>query len=275
MRDSLINTTQKTLIAFFAFVTFSVSAISADKLIMGWENYPPYQWQAEDGTLQGLDIEVVSAVAAIANFEIEYKNTPWLRMFKSSLKTGEVDIAFNAAMTEQRKSIVHYASIPYFSEVGVMLIQAKDKEKFKHIKNIHDTIDHRITIGVIKGHAYSDDYEALLNNPNFTHNLHFSAKEEQNIAMLVAGRLDAVFIGNLKINKLLDKIKAPNTVIPLLYLDSKKLTDGSFIIFSKATVSPEKVKRFNLALEQLHAEGKLKEIVNKYLPKGATLTPKK
>ena len=61
------------------FLPPGVVKASSTTLTMGWENWPPYQYQTNN-TLTGLDIELIKAIVEHMGYKISFKERPWKRL---------------------------------------------------------------------------------------------------------------------------------------------------------------------------------------------------
>ncbi len=75
--------------------------------------YPPFALQTEQGELQGFDVDLMNAIAAVAGFKIRYQNLPFAGMIPA-LQAQTIDAAVAAmTITPERAKVVSF-SRPYF-----------------------------------------------------------------------------------------------------------------------------------------------------------------
>lgn len=252
----------------FLIVMLSLQStgFAQERLSISWEESHPYQWQDTNGQLQGLDIEIAKLILNKAGFEPEFKKMPWNRVIKSGLKSGKIDIALGASKTDERQEFAHFSHTSYAPWDSAIFILGRNKEQFKTIKTLQDVLMHDITIGVTRGSIYSEEYERLLENPNFTAKLYLAPKEDQALKMLAAGRVDAIIAAGIGTVQTLKKWQASDDIILHTYLSNSPDNTGSYLMYSKHSVSSSQADRLNKALEQLKKDGSLDKIINKYLP---------
>jgi polar amino acid transport system substrate-binding protein len=96
--------------------------------------YAPFESMSSDGKVQGFTVEVLSAVAAKAGFEVKFVNTPWEGIFKT-LDTAERDIvASSVTITDERKQTMDF-SVPYFDAQQLIAVKEGSKvTKFADLK---------------------------------------------------------------------------------------------------------------------------------------------
>lgn len=76
--------------------------------------YPPFENVNEAGQIVGFDVDLLTAVAKVAEFEFEWVNTRWDGIFVA-LQSGEFDAVISAAtITDERAEIVNFSD-PYFN----------------------------------------------------------------------------------------------------------------------------------------------------------------
>ena len=242
-------------------------------MTIGWEPSPPYQWRNENGELTGLDIDVISAVLSKAGYAFEFKKLPWSRILKSAIKNGEIDIAMGATKTLEREAFVHYSDIAYAPWDSVLLVLDDNLGKFSQVKRLSDIINTPYTLGITRGHIYSNEYSELLNNPNFSEKLYTSQREDLAIKMLLSKRVDAVLASSISILHNMMHWQETQKIRSVFFLKNDKEGAGSYFIFSKKSVSKEDLATINQALFELKKDNTLENIVNRYIPKDFSLNP--
>ncbi|MBI5930999.1 MAG: basic amino acid ABC transporter substrate-binding protein [Chloroflexi bacterium] len=89
--------------------------------------YPPFESVDADGNIIGFDVDLLSAIAADAGFEIEWVNTKWDGIF-TALASGEFDAVISAAtITPEREEEVDFSN-PYFLAGQIISVRVADAE---------------------------------------------------------------------------------------------------------------------------------------------------
>ena len=98
--------------------------------------YAPFESQDSQGNIVGFDMEVLSAVAKNAGFEVKFVNTPWEGIF-NSLGQGDRDIVISAVtITEERKQTLDFSD-PYFDAAQLIAVRSDSKvQKFADLKTM-------------------------------------------------------------------------------------------------------------------------------------------
>lgn len=234
-------------------------------MIVGWDDIPPYQWKKEDGSLTGVDIDIITAVLNHAGYDIHFKKMPWARLLNTALKNGEVDIVLSASKTADREKFANFSSIPYAPWDSVMFVQKSKRELFANVHSLSDITKHDIKLGVTRGSIYSQEYEELLKNPDFTRKLYYSSKDESSLKMLTAGRLDAVLSSNIGTLHTIKDWNNKESILFHIYLNTQNDSTGSHLMFSKSSVKADDFKRIDRALIELSNNNTLKQILQRYL----------
>jgi len=98
--------------------------------------YPPFEFQAPSGGLQGFDIDLMGAIAKAAGFEVEFQSMPFDGIIPA-LQARTVDAGISAmTITEERGKTVSF-SRPYFKAGLAIAIQGDNQDitSFASLKN--------------------------------------------------------------------------------------------------------------------------------------------
>ena len=236
-------------------------SFSDDVMTVGWEPYPPFQWQAEDGSLKGLDIDMAKAVLTHAGYKIEFKKMTWNQLLNKGLRNGDIDIALGSTRTTNREKFAHFSTIPYVPWNNVMLIHKLSQKKFSNIKKLSDILDQNITIGVTRSTIYSSDYEQLLNSSEFRKHLVFVAEEQHTLDLLQSLEVDAILTSGMHLDS---KSQLSWGIKFHMHLNSNADNVGSHFMLSKYSVTPIEVDRINRSLLELKKNHTLDRIYKQY-----------
>ena len=170
-----------------AAVPASAAAPAAKVYVVGTDAaYAPFESQNEKGEIVGFDIDVVSAVAKKAGFEVKFVNTPWEGIF-NALGQGDRDIVVSSVtITDERKQTMDF-SAPYFDAQQLIAVKGTSKvAKFADLKPLK--------VGVQTG-TTGDEVVSKLQGKTSTNIKRF---ESTPLALkeLEAGGVDAVVADN-------------------------------------------------------------------------------
>lgn len=217
------------------------------KLVMGTNaEFPPYEYVDDNGKIVGIDAEIAQAVAEKMGYELEIRDMKFDSLI-TAVQSGNIDFAL-AGMTvsEERLLSVNFSDT---YATGVQVVIVKEGSEIAGIDDLQGKM-----IGVQSGTTgdiyCTDDYGQ-------EHVKQYDSGALA-VAALMNGQVDCVVIDNepaknfVKANaglKILDTEYTVEDYAAAIAKDNQELLDA-----------------FNKALAELKAEGKLDEIVNKYIP---------
>lgn len=225
-----------------------VSCGQKDKeLVMGTNAaFPPYEFTDENGEIVGIDAEIAAAIADKLGMKLVIKDMEFDSLI-TAVSTGSVDMVL-AGMTvdPEREESVNF-STPYAKGIQVVIVK-EDSE----IASIDDLEGKKIGVQAgTTGDIYcTDDYGQE------------SVNQYQNGALavqaLLNGQVDCVVIDN-------EPAKAYVTANEGLKILETEYADEDYAI-AIAKGNTKLLEKVNKALDELKKEGKLDEIVEKYIP---------
>ena len=210
--------------------------------------FSPFSYYNDKNELVGYDVDVARAVAEKLGLKIEFLTAPWDAML-AAFDAGKADAVFNqVSITDERKKKYEY-SVPYTVVYGAIIVHKDNND----IKSFED----------LKGKKNAD---------SATSNWAQVAKKygAQNVTvdsfaksmeLLIARRVDTVVRDNTVFYDFLKQ--RPGA--PIKIAAKLKDVDYSAAIVQKG--NKELADQINKALNELKAEGKLKEISLKYFGK--------
>jgi arginine/lysine/histidine/glutamine transport system substrate-binding/permease protein len=105
--------------------------------------FPPFEFQGEDGELQGFDIDLMNAIGETAGLEIQFESLPFDGIIPA-LQAGTVDAAISGmTITEERLQTVDF-SRPYIKAGLAIAIQEDNAD----IKGLSDLEDKKIAVQI-------------------------------------------------------------------------------------------------------------------------------
>lgn len=210
--------------------------------------FSPFSYYNDKNELVGYDVDVARAVAEKLGLKIEFLTAPWDAML-AAFDAGKADAVFNqVSITDERKKKYEY-SVPYTVVYGAIIVHKDNND----IKSFED----------LKGKKNAD---------SATSNWAQVAKKygAQNVTvdsfaksmeLLIARRVDTVVRDNTVFYDFLKQ--RPDA--PIKIAAKLKDVDYSAAIVQKG--NKELADQISKALNELEAEGKLKEISLKYFGK--------
>lgn len=227
----------------------------------GWYLWDPYQFYDDHlghRELSGLDVEITRTVAARAGFEVDIRFRPWDRHL-AALREGTADIASGATWSPERAAYLHY-SRPYRRETNALYLPRGElpRHGYTDVSGMLASFQASgFRLGAVRGFVYADPaVNAYIADPTNAERVVLVQNEYENLRNLVEGRIDG-FIG--------DRLAAATSAWRSGWrerVEEHPLRLGTDIhfVFSKATVSPEVVARFDEAIAALETKGELRRI---------------
>lgn len=105
--------------------------------------FPPFEFQADNGELQGFDIDLMNAIGETAGLEVQFESLPFDGIIPA-LQAGTVDAAISGmTITEERLQTVDF-SRPYIKAGLAIAVQDDNTE----IKGLEDLEDKKIAVQI-------------------------------------------------------------------------------------------------------------------------------
>ena len=79
-------------------------------LTMGWDPWEPYHYMDPKGNLQGLDVELVRAIAAEAGCSVSFERDNWASLL-GRIRNGEIDLISGATRTPEREKFALFSCV--------------------------------------------------------------------------------------------------------------------------------------------------------------------
>lgn len=221
-------------------------------------DWPPYVNVSRDGdalNVDGLDVNVLKALAREAGCTLAWVELPVDRAH-AALRTGQVDLLMAASRIPSRESYAWF-SRPYRRETIAVVGTLGTPE----VRGWPEITGRALTVAVPRRGWYGKDYEqhrqALLQQGQ----LSFMGDYRGGVAMLKAGRVDLVMGDTHALEA------AAREVELVLSRPMMTLSDGPVhLMFSRATVSRDLVRRVDAILSRWQQDHTLERLRWGYLP---------
>ena len=218
-----------------------------EKLVMGTNaSFPPYEFRDDNQNIVGIDAEIAAAVAEKLGYELEIKDMDFDSLI-TAVQSGAIDFALaGMTVTDERKESVDFSDT-YAKGVQVIIVPENSA-----IKNNKGLAGKKIGVQAgTTGDIYCTD--------EFGQDMVSQYKDGATaIAALINGQVDCVVIDNEPAKNYVKANKG------LKILETSYADEDYAAAISKENT--ELKDNFNKALKELKAEGKIDEIINKYIP---------
>lgn len=230
-----------------ASVTVPEKIKNAGKLVMATSaDFPPYEYKDDNGNYVGIDVEIMQAIADLWNVKLEISDMKFDAVI-TSVASGKADVgASGLTITEERLESVNFTDT--YTQATQVIIVKNDSE----IKAVADLAGKKVGVQLgTTGDTYASDDDAIKDGVQ-----RFNTGIDAVLA-LTQGKIDAVLIDN-------EPAKAFVKQNEGLKIIDEKYTD-EFYAFATAKEDKELCNALNEALAVLDSNGKLDEIINKYI----------
>ncbi len=229
----------------FAFVGCTANS-DREVLTMGTNAaFPPYEFVDENNNIVGIDAEIAAAVAEKLDMDLEIKDMAFDSLI-TAVSSGSIDVVLaGMTVTPERAESVNFSD-SYATGIQVVIVTEDSA-----IATIDDLAGKKI--GVQSGTTgdiycagdYGEDAVSRYDNGALA------------VQALQNGQVDCVVIDNEPAKAFVEANEG------LKVLETEYITEEYAAAIAKENV--ELLDKFNAALAELKAEGKLDEIVGKYI----------
>ncbi len=239
---------------FATLTTFAGPALSADKLVIGTEGaYPPFNNLEADGSLIGFDVDIAKALCEEMKAECTFVTQDWDGIIPALMAKKFDAIVASMTITDERKQKVDFTDKYY--QTPAALAVAKDS-------TITDATEDGLA-GKVVG-AQSSTIHANYAEAHFTKSeLKLYPTTDESKLDLANGRVDAIVEDVVTLK---DWLKSGDgaccKLLSTLPLDPVISGEGAGIAVRKGDDALR--EKFNTALAAIRANGKYKEINDKY-----------
>lgn len=229
-------------------------------LTMGWDPWEPYQYMNPVGEINGLDVEIVSAIAADANCEISFERDSWANLLQG-VRNGSVDLISGATLTPEREAYALFSE-PFRMETFALFVRAGEREKYSGA-SLRELMDAGMRVGITDAYIYGDEVRAMQDDPEYA-DLFFPADlGETSAGLLLDGGIDG-FIEDIFVASSMVRRRGLEDDIETHPVDIGGSNEVR-LMFSRSSVDGDLVARFDQSLVHLKESGEYDNIRNRYL----------
>ena len=221
---------------------------SSGKLIVALEGaWQPWSFHDESDTLVGYDVEVSRAIAKKLGVEPEYVESDWDSLF-AGLDAGRYDIVCNGVEVTDERAKTYDFTEPY-GYIHTALAVRKDNEDITCFEDLK---------GKTTANSLASTYMELAESYGAT--VQGIDTLEETIQLLTAGRIDATLNADVSFYDYLNV--HPDADFKLV----AQTEDASHVAIPlrKGDASATLLEAINNAIDELRADGTLKELSEKY-----------
>ena len=226
-----------------------LAAIQASgKLIVALEGaWQPWSYHDESDTLVGYDVEVSRAIAEKLGVEPEYVESDWDSLF-AGLDAGRFDMVCNGVEVTDERALTYDFTTPY-GYIHTALAVRKDNDEIKTFEALK---------GKTTANSLASTYMELAESYGAT--VQGIDTLEETIQLLAAGRIDATLNADVSFYDYLNVHPDADFKIVAQTEDASHVA----IPLRKGDNSATLLEAVNNAIDELRADGTLKELSEKY-----------
>ncbi len=247
---------QMTAVAAVSIISLAAlqGAQAADKIRIGTEGaYPPFNNLTSDGQLVGFDIDIAKALCEEMKAECEFVTQDWDGMIPALIANKFDAVIASMSITEERLQKVDFTNKYYNTPPAIAV--PKDSE----IAGVTPADLDGVALGAQSSTTHSNYAEAKF--PDADIKLYPTADEYK--LDIINGRLGAVIDDVVVLSEWIDSADgACCKILDTLTPDPVINGEGAGIAIRKG--SDELKAKFNAAIDAIRANGKYKEINDKY-----------
>jgi polar amino acid transport system substrate-binding protein len=208
--------------------------------------FPPFETTDDDENIIGFDIDLIKAIAADNDWELEVVHLPFDSLIES-LQTDKLDIVIAAMTIDEERSEKVLFSKPYFDASQVLVIREDEDRNF----GIEDIVDQDLIVAVQMGTTGSYEGEDIFGAEDHP-NLKQYKRVNEAFMDLKNGRVDLVII---------DEPVAKNYMAHLggMKILGEPFTNEQYGIAVKKT-NTDMMAKINASLQKMMDSGKYDEI---------------
>ena len=232
--------------------------ISPEVVIIGTEGaYPPYNFIAKDGTVDGYDAAVARAVdELIPEIEFKFQPTAWDSIFVA-LESGNFDmIVSQIAKNEAREEKYQFAEIPYAYSVSSIIIKS-DRTDIKSIEDLHGKT---VAAGIGSNNTtwleeYNKEHDNAINIEYYDGDVKLMLQD------IISGRVDATVNDPVTVKLIADEQGLDVKTIIATELGINPV----YFLYAKTDNGTKYKELIDTALQTLKDNGTLSKLSTQYL----------
>ena len=239
-------------IFIIVFLCFLSGPISAAQLTSANSHWPPWRVLEDDGSLSGIDVDILKRLSTRLELQLVTKGCGWKRCLKH-MELGGSDVMTGLFKTPDREKYMKFIDPPYRVAHNTCFYQNKNQSV--EINRFEDL--HKITVGVVKKVVYFEPFDSDASIKKF-----HATTDENLFRLLKAQRIDTIIMGCvtgdifLKRLDLNDEFKHANYV--------HRVAHPVYLAISRKSPLLARGTDISQALQSMLNKGEIKQIMSDY-----------
>jgi len=238
--------------------TAVAAAPAACTLKVGWDPWEPYQYEEASGAVSGMDVEIITLLAADAGCQPAFVRGSWQDLL-AQVREGSVDVLMGATPTAERAAYARF-SPPYRHESFALFTRAEEAAALAP-KTLAQLAQTGRRIGVTDGYYYGPLATQLILDEATAGAFVHAPLVELNYTRLVAGEIDALLDDPFVAAAVMRRKGWDQQIAP----HPLEITSGEVsLMYSKAGLDPSTMDALDAALQARKGSGALETVIAKY-----------
>lgn len=236
----------------FLIALVSATPSASQELRIVTEEFPPYDFTTECGSVAGLSTDVVREVLGDLGLNPKIEVFPWARAYKLALQQPST-MLFSVVRTKEREPLFHWVGV--VCDVKSYLFKLKSRSDIPST-TLSDLKDY--SVGVVRGWAG----ETYLADQGFER-LQRVAISDHNIKKLFNGRVDLIEDYEASLIYRIKQLGLDPNMVEKVHFNAE-ISGQLYAVFSKTT-EDHLVQAFQDAFSVVHGDGRYDAIQRKWL----------
>ena len=218
-----------------------------------WFDLPPYAHVQREGLVTGFDIALVREVGRRAGLGLAFREIDWQRT-QNLIRDGHLDFGLAAFRNAERERYALF-SAPYRREVDRLFVPPRTASRIAASTPAELLAEVRrlgLRIGAVEGYDYGPHVAAFLADPAGRPPMVLARSDVESVGRLAAGEIDGFFADELSGYHAL---AASGGGVAARAVPVSLFEGDVHVLFSRSTVTPQLIERFDRALASVKADG--------------------
>lgn len=227
------------------------------QLTMGFDPWEPYHFEAVDGVVRGIDVEIVAMLATHQNCNLTFVKDQWTNLLVM-LREGRIDVLAGATAVPERESYAWF-SRPYRSEQFELFVSFN--AELEH-DSFQELLASDMRVGLTEGYIYGEEINTAQQVTDYQEQFIYAPIAEVNFTNLADNRIDGFLEDPFVAAAIMRTRGWHDQVTPTgIMVGSTPVS----LMFSRQTIDEETMQAFDRSLEQIDSSGEEQAIFKRYL----------